>query len=362
MDLIRKAVEDGANTRILSLERVQITMSEFDVIFQTLPPESNIQTLELISCRIDEHVLEVLLIELRKRCSLRAIRLFHLGLTDKTARLLAEFLREENSIIKVIDVRTNRIGPEGARVIAEAAQGSVLQWLLIDWNRIGDDGFGHIVQLLSTGNTCLTRLGLANNQITSNWYPALSEVLKHSNIRELNVDRHQGITFTDIRSICQSFIQSGKVKFLSLQSSHLGDFSMVEIAELIIKTKLVGLKLRGNLFTDCGLVELGKAIRVSTTMEELHIERTHHITDQGIRQFIDSIKCHSSFKSLSLDDSRRVSYPVRAWASDYVDNLQSKKSKLLVTLASVQFIRRISTNATIRHIPIDLLRRVADCL
>lgn len=374
MDQIRQAFVAAARTRIVILYQVPLTWVDCITLVELLITDGRMDSLKLIECQIDEDAIQFLLERIMdNKTGLRALHLIELQLTDVSCTYLADLIDRDDSTIRLLDLRMNQIGPEGARVLAQALPGSKLQWLVLDWNRIGNRGLEHLCDAIGTGKTNLSRLGISRNQITNTVYPRFAEALIRSKIAGISLNKHRHLTSHEIRLFCGAFETAvihhdanggaGKDKILMMSNNGLRDDSTVEIARLISgKVKLVQLELDDNHFTDVGLIQLGRAIKESNTFNNLFVQRTSGLTDLGVEAFIELIKGHPSFRSFGVVGCPGVSPRVQQWAGEYVKNLQSRKSKLLVALASVHYIPRISTGAAVKRIPIDLIRRMNETI
>jgi len=100
-----------------------------------------------------------------------------IGSNDAGVGLLAACL-EVNSTLKELDIRNNRIGPEGASAVARAMKSNTgLCSIDIRWNEIGTKGGNAFLQSLLNSNKTLCVLKLCGNGVSLNCENQINEFL-----------------------------------------------------------------------------------------------------------------------------------------------------------------------------------------
>ena len=119
---------------------------------------------ERLNTTITEAIKEAAAV-IARQFSASAIVLKNKGLTDHDATVVAEILKSNTSVTKVILGGNKEIGDEGAKALAEALKvNATVERLYLDGCGIGDDGAAALAEALRS-NTSLTVLDLGGNGI-----------------------------------------------------------------------------------------------------------------------------------------------------------------------------------------------------
>ena len=87
-----------------------------------------------------------------------------------------------NTTLRSLDLRNNKIGPEGAAILAKSLTGNrTLQKLDLRWNELGQDGLVHFLALLASKATGLQQLEVAGNKAPEEVLRQIEAAIKGGN-------------------------------------------------------------------------------------------------------------------------------------------------------------------------------------
>ena len=124
---------------------------------------------------------------------LKRLSLFYCGVTDEQAAHIAAVLRRPGCQLEDLDLYENRIGPAGAKAIAEAfTVNSSLRVLCLRHNRVLDDGGVALAEGLAH-NKSLVALDLATSGVTRRTHAAFAATrLSNTTLAELTLPPKRG--------------------------------------------------------------------------------------------------------------------------------------------------------------------------
>ena len=143
--------------------------------------------------------------------------------------------------LKLLDLRSNNLGPKGLQYLAIGLKGNIsLTELYLSWNKILTQGL-EIIDSLLIVNQKLNVSDLTNNEIGSSKYSStyLYNGLRTSlNLTSLDL-RDNLFTGTTIRPIINALQSNLTLTILSLNSNHLGDDGAEVIGNLLVENKVL---------------------------------------------------------------------------------------------------------------------------
>jgi Ran GTPase-activating protein (RanGAP) involved in mRNA processing and transport len=139
---------------------------------------AGVTTLDLSVNRIGDDGAKVIAEALKVNTVLTTLGLSHSIIGIEGAVAIAEALKV-NSVLTSVNLQVNSIGDDGAKAIAEALKvNAVVATLSLTYNQIGDEGANAIAEALKLGMAVLTRLDLDGNNIGGDGAKAIAEALK----------------------------------------------------------------------------------------------------------------------------------------------------------------------------------------
>ncbi|XP_023022839.2 uncharacterized protein isoform X1 [Leptinotarsa decemlineata] len=136
---------------------------------------------------------------------------------------LVTSMLEENSVLRVLNLRECRIGEKGAEKLNEALSGS--QFLIeldLSFNDLGDVGLQYLEKGLCE-TPSLRKLNISHNNLTEDSAETLETVLlENKTITEIDLSWNGFFTGPGNKKLFNGFIQSDRIKVLSLAWNGIG--------------------------------------------------------------------------------------------------------------------------------------------
>ena len=150
MEPLSKALSLSMNVTHVNLSRCGLERSHAKTFLSNLPP--GIKVLDLSKNDLRLEVIEVLTKEVLNdaRFQLEELHLEQCNLEDAGVIHLAGFINDdENTSLRLLDLRDNGITYEGIKELAEVLEkNDTLNVLMLCWNTIGPKGGKYIAQML----------------------------------------------------------------------------------------------------------------------------------------------------------------------------------------------------------------------
>ncbi|KAH7036113.1 hypothetical protein BKA57DRAFT_429798 [Linnemannia elongata] len=155
---------------------------------EELRTNSTLTSLNLRSNKIGDDGAQALSEALKTNSTLTTLDLYNNSIGPNGAQALSKALKT-NSTLTTLNIHRNRIGPDGAQALSEALKtNSTLTTFNLSFNRIGNNGAQALFKALQTNST-LSTLDLSFNLIGDDGTQALSEALKtNSTLTTLNLE------------------------------------------------------------------------------------------------------------------------------------------------------------------------------
>jgi len=166
-------------------------------------------------------------------------------LKDSGTKTLIKKIREQPPpSVKVLCLRSNEIGPDGARSIAQMLQcnddhsfaSHQLHTLRLSHNQIADMGTKHIFEALQFATqSSLTTISLSRNDITDAGAKAIGEALmENSVLKSISLDNNR-LGDNGLRHVLQGISQNptSRLCSLSLANNNISDYGAYAIADFV---------------------------------------------------------------------------------------------------------------------------------
>uniref|UniRef100_A0A8C0BUG6 NLR family CARD domain containing 3 n=1 Tax=Buteo japonicus TaxID=224669 RepID=A0A8C0BUG6_9AVES len=230
-------------------------------------------------------------------CSLQ-----HNTIKEDGATFLAEALLT-NHRLTTLHLQKNAIGARGARKIADALkQNCSLKELTLSSNSVGDNGSVALAEALKV-NHSLQNLDLQSNSISSAGVTALTAALSSNkglinlNLRENSISKEGG------PAIARALRTNSTLRKLDLAANLLYDEGGKAIALAMKENRadaaLACLSLQENAIGDEGMVALSAALKVNTTLADLHLQ-VASVGVAGAQALAEALMVNKSLQILDL--------------------------------------------------------------
>ena len=214
--------------------------------------------------------------------------------------------------LRTLKLSSNKIGPEGAKAIAEALKSgtAVLTRLDMDHNNIGVEGAKAIAEALKI-NAVLTRLDLDHNNIGVEGAKAIAEALKVNAVVTTLVLSENSIRVEGAKAIAEALKINAVVTTLRLWKNSIGDEGAIAIAEALkVNAVLTTLFLGKNRFGPEGAIAIAEALKVNAALTKLDLKYNSNMGDAGKQAVRDAVKDRSGFElDLELEPHPYVRRP-----------------------------------------------------
>uniref|UniRef100_A0A663LQ90 NLR family CARD domain containing 3 n=1 Tax=Athene cunicularia TaxID=194338 RepID=A0A663LQ90_ATHCN len=223
----------------------------------------------------------------------------HNNIKEDGATFLAEALLT-NHRLTTLHLQKNAIGAHGARKIAEALkQNCTLKELTLSSNSVGDNGSVALAEALKV-NHSLQNLDLQSNSISSAGVTALTAALCSNkglinlNLRENSISKEGG------PAIAHALRNNSTLRKLDLAANLLYDEGGKAIALAMKENRaLKSLHLQENAIGDEGMAALAAALKVNTTLADLHL-RMASVGATGAQALAEALMFNKSLQILDL--------------------------------------------------------------
>ena len=267
---------------------------------------------------------------------------------------LIRFLREFPNTISV-NLRHSHIGDSCMDSVIRLACETSITKLDLGFNKFTGAGFAKLANVLD--QTKLTVLDLTLNEFGRVGAEALAKAIPNSNLKRLKLI----LCRLGVEETCMILdaVATSNISDLQLASNTIGDdIGARAIANMLESNdNLNALSLIGCEITDIGLGLIAPSISKARRLRYLDISRNASISRVAIDNMLDVIGYHPSLRSVRVDGCTG-SYEATMW---YLHRVRARlylweKVGPIMTIVSTGVVKRIGYKASIRMLPLDLLR------
>ncbi|XP_061256980.1 NLR family CARD domain-containing protein 3 isoform X1 [Bos javanicus] len=197
-------------------------------------------------------------------------------------------------------LRSNSIGPQGAKALADALKiNRTLASLSLQSNRIRDDGARSMAEALATNRT-LSVLHLQKNSIGPVGTQQMADALKQNrSLKELMFSSNS-IGDGGAKALAEALMVNQGLKSLDLQSNSISDPGVAALmGALCTNQTLLSLNLRENSISPEGAQDLARALRTNSTLKSLDLT-ANLLHDQGAQAVAEAVRENRTLTSLHL--------------------------------------------------------------
>uniref|UniRef100_A0A8C0TXG7 NLR family CARD domain containing 3 n=1 Tax=Cyanistes caeruleus TaxID=156563 RepID=A0A8C0TXG7_CYACU len=229
-----------------------------------------------------------------KDCQIQRLSLAENQISNKGAKALARSLLVNRSLT-VLDLRSNSIGPTGAKVstalqpLEASTHGFTPVSHSLQHNSIKEHGATFLAEALLTNHRLVT-LHLQKNAIGAQGARDIAEALKQNrSLRELISVGRNGLAHPHTLPVC-----------LSLQSNSISSTGVTALTAALCSNKgLLSLNLRENSISKEGGPAIARALRSNSTLRKLDLA-ANLLCDDGGKAIALAIKENRALTSLHL--------------------------------------------------------------
>jgi len=228
------------------------------------------------------------------------VRTDHIG--PEGAKALAEALRT-NTTLTEINLTCNGIGPEGAKALVETLQLNIkLTTINFGCNGIGDEGAKALAEALRT-NTTLTKINLANNNIGLEGIKALAEALQ-MNTKLTTIDlANSNIGDKGAKTLAEALQLNTKLTNIFLDHNGIGPEGAKALAEMLQRNNVLReMNLGSNNIGPEGFKALAKALHTNTKLRLLHVY-SNKIGDEGVQALANALQTNTTLTHCAITDN-----------------------------------------------------------
>lgn len=284
-------------------------------------------------------------------------------LHDMDVKCLARALYSNRDITH-IDFSGNRITDMGFQYLAEAiSENEYISHLILGSNRAGDEGCQVLCKALASNRfSRITYLDLQNNNIGNNGLSPLSDVLRMGTLQTLILQKNR-IDDDGVRALCESaIIENNSLTVLNLQSNAISDAGALAIAEVLRhqNSNIMDLDLGINAISSNGGIALAESLKGNRTITRLSL-RSNHILDAGANSFAQLLssgegtcvlqELYLGFNGISLEMAVHFSEMLKMNKTLKIFDMQGI---ILDSAKSVQLADCLKDNQNLKRLMIDL--------
>ena len=203
-----------------------------------------------------------------------------------------------------LDLCKQKVGPLGAKLVADAVRGSAhVRHILLGADGLGDAG-AEAIAGLARDNPNLQTIFLGCNRIQAKGAKALAESLRqHPNITGLWLKRNP-IGLEGAQAVAELLRRTRTLRTLDLVNTALGGAGVRRIAEVLAAENrtVERLYLCGNGITPADVPCLAELLRANPTLTHLYLS-VNHLGDAGTRQIADALRENRTLRLLSLSSN-----------------------------------------------------------
>uniref|UniRef100_A0A493TJI1 NLR family CARD domain containing 3 n=1 Tax=Anas platyrhynchos platyrhynchos TaxID=8840 RepID=A0A493TJI1_ANAPP len=228
------------------------------------------------------------------------LRLDNNQFKDNVMELLGSVLSVKDCQIQKLSLRSNSIGPSGAKALADALKkNQVLLSLNLQHNVIKEDGATFLAEALLT-NHKLTTLHLQKNSIGAQGARKIAEALKRNcSLKELMLSSNS-VGDNGSVALAEALKVNHSLQSLDLQSNSISSAGVAALTAALCSNKgLVNLNLRENSISKEGGPAIARALRTNNTLRRLDLA-ANLLYDEGGKAIALAMKENRALTSLHL--------------------------------------------------------------
>lgn len=213
--------------------------------------------------------------QLTRNKTLVELGLYRLKIEAEGIKYLTVALKVNRNLEK-LSIGDTPLGDEGTCLLANGLEANGTLWQLILKNdQIGNDGAAHLSRLVSNRNTKIRRLWLSENQIGNAGVGALARTLPNTKtLQDLDLSSNK-IDAEGATELANSLFRTLTLDTLVLDNNPIGDRGTEALAIAIRRECLKKLTLIRCGINDAGGQALLEAIKVSRSLNSLHLWHNH---------------------------------------------------------------------------------------
>ena len=203
-----------------------------------------------------------------------SLNLAGLKIGNNGAEALARSL-EQNTALQSLTLCYNLISGSGALSLLAPRPMKEIKLLDLRYNAIGDDGANALAEAIKSRNATLQNVSIRDNFVGPRGVVRIAEALeRNSSVEHLDLGKNN-LGIAGAASIAKSLAMNQALRCLYLRSSRLNAEGVKLIASALRdNTTLEVLSLEGNEIGDIGAEALADALRYNTTLRSLHLANT----------------------------------------------------------------------------------------
>ena len=208
-----------------------------------------------------------------------------------------------NTNIKIIDLSFNL--NINISLMKHILSLKYLSQLNLQMDNITDDILKALVNIIEENNTPIKDLKLKNNKITSEGSKYISELIKNcKNLKILDLS-YNDLKSDGLKNICKAIISyPNKVEELIINGNKCNDYCSEDIFNMLINSKkLFVLSLNGNFFTNKGIDKILSSLRKNNTLKQLSIGE-NKIDHRAFTNLSNYLKFNKSLSILEIKSCR----------------------------------------------------------
>lgn len=212
------------------------------------------------------------------------LQMIHMGSVSITTEALSQFLHRlgPKCTIRELNLSSNALGPEGARILADFLQGAkgskdpvmpFLDRLDLSNNKLGDDGTSKLTRVIAKrGKNNFVDLRLSCNGINAAGVEIIMNKLLHHNLISLSLNKNS-IGDQGCQLVAASLQSMKSLARLKLGFNQIGSRGVNSLMRSLIACEAITfLELSGNVLKISGAVALAFTLAQHPRLEELELD------------------------------------------------------------------------------------------
>ena len=208
-----------------------------------------------------------------------------------------------------------------------------LSKLNLQMNNINDKDIKTIINFIKDNNTPIKNLILKNNKITQEGSESISELIKFSKTLKLLDLSFNDLKSEGVKKICNSIIitePNSNLEQLYLNGNKCNDYCSDDIFNLLINKKSKKLKLLSlniNFFSNKGIDKILSSLRKNDSLKQLYLSE-NKIDEKAFNNLVNYLKFNKTLKILEIKSSRINDESLKNIMQIFSDNLSLEKINL----------------------------------
>ena len=208
-----------------------------------------------------------------------------------------------------------------------------LSKLNLQMNNINDKDMKTIINFIKDNNTPIKNLILKNNKITQEGSESISELIKFSKTLKLLDLSFNDLKSEGVKKICNSIIitePNSNLEQLFLNGNKCNDYCSDDIFNLLINKKSKKLKLLSlnlNFFSNKGIDKILSSLRKNDSLKQLCLSE-NKIDEKAFNNLVNYLKFNKTLKILEIKSSRINDESLKNIMQIFSDNLSLEKINL----------------------------------